>query len=393
MGTATSFGHQPTNFSPSMFDFSTHISSDSLFDSIQFPTMAAPQLMPPPRQHIRAPLHSQPSQNSPTNAAAVLAGLQNGQTTRVNGLGRGGMVPSQASARPTVHPMLQTQNQFTGRTSPIRAASIQSPLTPLTDHGDENLFADMAFGNPHGSSNHRVVQQVPEDVHWGSDRNFIGNQSFIPSSERETAQSLERQQLKYLEIFHPISSAATTRPSSPQGSGTNSPVGGRNGKMNGQAPSSRDMDVLTKKRRKSDEADEEDDSGPSSSKPAARKRRSRDNLVENGEGSPSTATPGKRRRKSNVNSGSKPPRENLSDEAKVSQVVGSSIWTMFANSASQRRNHIKSEQRRRHVIKDGFENLSEIVPNLKNGGYSKSAVLQMAADWLEELTKGNELLR
>jgi hypothetical protein len=58
----------------------------------------------------------------------------------------------------------------------------------------------------------------------------------------------------------------------------------------------------------------------------------------------------------------------------------------------QRRNHIKSEQRRRHIIKDGFENLTEIVPNLKNGGYSKSTVLQMAADWLEDLTRGNEML-
>ncbi|KAK6086772.1 BHLH family transcription factor [Seiridium cupressi] len=371
MGTATSFGHQTTNFSPSMFDFSSHMSSDSLFDSIQFPTMAAPQIMPPPRQHIRASHHSQHSQNSPTNAAAVLAGLQNVQSTRANGISHGAMLPSQAAGRPAGHPMMQNQLHFTGRTSPVRSTSIQSPITPLTEHRDENLFADMAFGNPHGPDSHRVAQQVPEDVHWGSDRTFVGNQSFLAPSARETAQNIENQRMKCLDIFQPINSATNTQPSSPLGSGNSSPVGGRSSKQNGQSSLSRDVDGSSKKRRKSDEGDEEDDIGASSSKPVARKRKSKDNLNENSEAS-SSAAPGKRRRKSNVNS-SKPPRENLSEEAK-------------------RRNHIKSEQRRRHIIKDGFENLQEIVPNLKNGGYSKSTVLQMAADWLEELTKGNELL-
>lgn len=246
-------------------------------------------------------------------------------------MARGQMLPSQAAGRQTVHPMIQTQTQYTGRTSPVRTATIQSPVTALTEHRDENLFADMAFGNPHGSSSHRLAQQVPEDVHWGSDRSFIGTQSFVPSSERETAQSLERQQLKYLEIFHPINSAATTQPSSPLGSGKNSPLGGRNGKLNGQASIPREIEASTKKRRKSDEEDEEDDVGASSSKPAARKRKSKDNLVETSEAASSSATPGKRRRKSNVNNGSKPPRENLSDEAKVCYNFASSSLAVLAN--------------------------------------------------------------
>lgn len=369
MGTATSFGHQTTNFSPAMFDFTSHISSDSLFDSIQFPTMAAPQMMQPPRHHIRTPhppSHSQ-SQTSPTSAAAVLAGLQNGQPPRAHGLARSTMLPSQTVPRQAAHPLLRTQGQYAGRTSPVRAAPIQSPVT---EHRDEHLFADMAFGNPHGPSSHRVAQQVPEDVRWGSDRNFGRNQSFVPPSQRETTQNLESERIKYLEIFQPINSAATTQPPSPLGSGdsSSSPRGNR---ANGQSTVHRD-EAASKKRRKSDEENDEEASVPSSSKAPARKRKSKDNLNETSEASSSSAAPGKRRRKSTAN-GAKPPRENLSDEAK-------------------RRNHIKSEQRRRHIIKDGFENLQEIVPNLKNGGYSKSTVLQMAADWLEELTRGNELL-
>jgi hypothetical protein len=334
MGTATSFGHQTTNFSPSMFDFTSHVSSDSLFDSIQFPTMAAPQIMQPPRQHIRNPHHPQHTQSSPTNAAAVLAGLQSGQASRVNGIARGAMLPSQAASRSAGHPMLHIQAQFTGRTSPVRAAPIPSPITPLTEHRDENLFADMAFGNPHGAGSHRVAQQVPEDVRWGSDRSFAGNQSFVPSSERETAQSLENQRIKYLDIFQPINSATNTQPSSPQGSGNSSPVGGRSSKLNGQSSLSRDGDITSKKRRKSDEGEEEgEEAGALSSKPAARKRKSKDNLNENNEASSSSAAPGKRRRKSNVN-GSKPPRENLSEEAKVCSRLHLMNQTVHADCSS-----------------------------------------------------------
>jgi hypothetical protein len=71
--------------------------------------------------------------------------------------------------------------------------------------------------------------------------------------------------------------------------------------------------------------------------------------------------------------GAKPSRENLSEEQK-------------------RENHIRSEQKRRTLIKEGFDDLCELVPGLKGGGFSKSTMLTMAAEWLEELLKGNEAL-
>lgn len=63
------------------------------------------------------------------------------------------------------------------------------------------------------------------------------------------------------------------------------------------------------------------------------------------------------------------------------------------NEDQKRENHIKSEQERRTLIRQGFEDLGELMPGLKGGGFSKSAVLMMAADWLEELTHGNEILQ
>lgn len=91
----------------------------------------------------------------------------------------------------------------------------------------------------------------------------------------------------------------------------------------------------------------------------------------------SPSGPGHKRRKSStqqaINAASK-ARENLTEDQK-------------------RENHIKSEQKRRTLIREGFEDLNELVPGLKQGGHSKSAVLGMAADWLEELIRENEKLR
>lgn len=59
----------------------------------------------------------------------------------------------------------------------------------------------------------------------------------------------------------------------------------------------------------------------------------------------------------------------------------------------KRRNHILHEQKRRAMIKDGFDDLLNLVPDLKDRGLSKSAILVKAAEWLGTLTCGNKALR
>ena len=59
----------------------------------------------------------------------------------------------------------------------------------------------------------------------------------------------------------------------------------------------------------------------------------------------------------------------------------------------KRANHIHSEQKRRNQIKHGFDTLTEMVPELKGGGYSKSAVLQHSAVYVANLKGGNARLR
>lgn len=58
--------------------------------------------------------------------------------------------------------------------------------------------------------------------------------------------------------------------------------------------------------------------------------------------------------------------------------------------AQKRANHIKSEQKRRTIISDGYKALTELVPNLKQGGFSKSATLTETVRELETLQQGNK---
>lgn len=68
--------------------------------------------------------------------------------------------------------------------------------------------------------------------------------------------------------------------------------------------------------------------------------------------------------------GQKAHRENLTEEQK-------------------RSNHILSEQKRRNLIKRGFDDLHELVPEIRNGGLSKSGVLTEAGNFLEKLIEDN----
>ncbi|KHN97127.1 Helix-loop-helix DNA-binding protein [Metarhizium album ARSEF 1941] len=59
----------------------------------------------------------------------------------------------------------------------------------------------------------------------------------------------------------------------------------------------------------------------------------------------------------------------------------------------KRRNHILHEKKRRALIKDGFNDLLDMVPDVKDRGLSKSAILFKTADWLGSLVCENEALR
>ncbi|KAM5464296.1 hypothetical protein MauCBS54593_007115 [Microsporum audouinii] len=209
-------------------------------------------------------------------------------------------------------------------------------------------------------------------LQWGSDSGFAHQGYRLPPGQPTVEETTEHL-LHNLECLEAQSSAANTRPSSPirKLQDTQSLAASRN-------PNPPSYEDRPKKRRKSNNRIKEEDTELVS---ALSTSKFPSTATTTSSSTPSTSTfvrPSSRKSKATSPTGSKatikPVRENLSEEQK-------------------RTNHILSEQKRRNLIKQGFDDLCSLVPELKGGGYSKSTMLTQAGDWLAELLAGNELLK
>jgi hypothetical protein len=253
----------------------------------------------------------------------------------------------------------QSMSQYPSRPNPAGGSN---------DWMGSPYYTDLTFGNrPEEAVRPRQASMAhaKTDILWGSDSSFVPAQAFVPSnSERKQIAALELSHIKTVEeAFY-----ETNKKLGSPGSQSSSPsLASQKVKALDQND---DADSRPIKRRKSNFAAELGDDSPAS----ASKSRKQKPLKQDGSTSPSSKSNQKRRKSSTGNAAAKPSRENLTEEQK-------------------RENHIKSEQKRRTLIREGFEDLNNLVPGLRGGGFSKSAVLIMSADWLESLLRGNEVLR
>lgn len=355
MGSATSFGQQAPVPMPSAPPLGANL------NDFHRPVAMGTNLMPPPPPP--PPLSHQPSLDprEPTddviNAAATL--LQNGAAHRRDSkpTNDANYPPRRPVGPPVGHLRHQPLEEFKeeGRRG-----------IPPTQH--DNMFAEWMFG----AQQRRPSRSVPTtDVQYGSDSNFSQLQGYTFTPDKETAENMSKEQLKYLDCLEPSKSADNTRPGSPNHAQT-----ARSQHFAEPLKRPEDVETPPRKRRKSKNSKEvNDDDGEAESSSGVKAPRRRKPKSERGasiSANPVDNTPGGKRRKSSAN-GIKAPRENLSEEQK-------------------RENHIRSEQKRRTLIKEGFDDLCDLVPGLRGGGFSKSTMLTMAADWLEELVRGNEAL-
>lgn len=95
----------------------------------------------------------------------------------------------------------------------------------------------------------------------------------------------------------------------------------------------------------------------------------------------SDAVPVKNRKSSTDDRVTKRKRSSATDQR---------IQRQNLTDAQKRSNHIASEQKRRNLIKRGFDDLHELVPEIRSGGLSKSSVLTEAANYLEKLMQENQ---
>ncbi|KAJ5805267.1 hypothetical protein N7474_011154 [Penicillium riverlandense] len=213
-----------------------------------------------------------------------------------------------------------------------------------------------------------VHNPLPADQHpskkaralrWGSDSNFM-DQGYIAPPDVPDDEARTEELLENLQCFEPQRSADNTRPPSPERiAGARISAFKGNGMEDGAQPRKRQRTLV---KEEDDAFSDEDDLRPQS-------RKSKPLM-----GIKGRRTSADMSRRSRMTPGSKAPRENLTEEQK-------------------RTNHILSEQKRRNLIRQGFDDLCSLVPSLHGGGFSKSAMLTQAADWLEDVLRGNEILR
>ncbi|KAM5351977.1 hypothetical protein ACJ41O_004700 [Fusarium nematophilum] len=359
MGSTTSFGQQPGSSlaEPSAQGLSQGL-SHGLGDFHSLMPMG-PNLMPPPPPpppHSQHQLEHRHTSDDVLNAAATL--LQNGSSQRSNSNGADSTLQRRQIGPPVGHLRHQPLEEFREDHRRSVAAS------------EQEHYPDWMLG-PH---DRRQLRAPPAEYQWGSDANFNRIQGYTPNSDKETAESLTKEQLKYLECFEPSQSADNTRPSSPIHN--RGPPPPPNSRLTELAKAQQEADAPPRKRRKSrvgkevpeEEAQDETTTTPKS----VRRRKPKADRVGSTSSAPTDEASTGKRRKSAAN-GAKAARENLTEEQK-------------------RENHIRSEQKRRTLIKEGFDDLCDLVPGLRGGGFSKSTMLAMAAEWLDDLLKGNEAL-
>jgi Helix-loop-helix DNA-binding domain len=250
----------------------------------------------------------------------------------------------------------------------LRSQSIQKRLSQEL-HTSE-MFFDVQQSRPLDQQTSAKVRTL----RWGSDASFADH-CYLAPPDQPNEEERTKDLLNNLECFEPQSSSTDTRAPTPVRpihdhcgewvgmNGTDEdPVGGNDDRDDG------DIDVEPRKRLKFDARVEEDDSDVNSMTPRSKKSKG------SGNGKAKLVSTENLSRKPKSQHGNKPARENLTEEQK-------------------RTNHILSEQKRRNLIKQGFEELCSLVPELRGGGFSKSAMLIQAAEWLEDMLRGNEILK
>ncbi|KAL2872741.1 basic helix-loop-helix domain-containing protein [Aspergillus lucknowensis] len=265
------------------------------------------------------------------------------------------------------HPLLKgngKDQQQNGHLPTKRPNALSRTHLPIGVHTTK-----MFFDVHEPISPERQFSTKARPLHWGSDSSFM-DQGYVAPPDQPDEEQRTQELLDNLECLEPQSSAANTRAPTPDRVVHHHPIPwvdtGAVNHMNGLRQSYADsMEDLSHPKKKQRLLIKEEDDKVSDDESRRRSKRSRGSNRQLS----NDAT-----RKPRASQSSKAPRENLTEEQK-------------------RSNHILSEQKRRNLIRQGFEDLCTLVPGLKGGGFSKSAMLTQAADWLEEILRGNDILR
>lgn len=252
------------------------------------------------------------------------------------------------------------------------------PTPPLSTYVP-NFFenTNTSFQAPHLRN-----VQTPRRLQFGSDARFEG-QSFVAPPEQETPETVEKRKMNHLECLKPEESSASTHSSSPAIHKKSRRAGTlTTDYQEPLLPIAQDIDqdqIIAEtpepKPRKRRKTNPESDSDFEASRKPTRQASKR--------GKASTA-------KKPPPSPAKPSREDSTTKAQPSSAKHN---RQHLTEDQKKTNHIISEQKRRDLIKQGYDGIREMVPALKDVKYSKGAMLEAAADWLEDVVQCNQDLK
>lgn len=318
---------------------------DPKFAPLDFPWDDEPQFPQPPTvsQHLQ-PFIGNPLPTTPPGMNSLGSRMSNMTSTLSTDTIQSNLA---GTAQNSLHTSLDSIQANMGLSSPpLQAASQPIIVNP--------------FNEAHGLLPPASSLQTPSEaaalntLAWGSDPHFAGSGYHAPPTSTTTEQDIQRKVLAIVTV-NKKADAANLSPVNIKFERIGEDLGGSDAGSstftagNTQSPTLSATQSSGVKRRADDDGDQQQQH--------ARKSRQRKE---------SSAEPVPKKR------GGK--RDQLTE-------------------AEKRANHIHSEQKRRNQIKNGFDTLTEMVPELKGGGFSKSAVLQHAAVYVASLKGGNQKLR
>ncbi|KAL9083028.1 MAG: hypothetical protein Q9165_008690 [Trypethelium subeluteriae] len=243
--------------------------------------------------------------------------------------------------------------------------SISGPVSaqlPFGSGAPGAFSSNLAHGPSIQSNGHG---HRPHAIRFGSDASFHPSAGFVAPPNTDTHIEIQKRLVHDMNAMGHRESAPSTRAPSP---------------------------VVHRKRERSFPEPQESDSESSQAEAS-----------EDEEEVPSR--PKKRRRSTKLDIPSPPPLKTMARRKSASQskrrdrnnlsgdIGRGSKHKENLTEAQKRTNHIQSEQKRRNIIKDGYNDLNKLVPNLREGGFSKSQALVEAASFLDEMMAGNKRLR
>ena len=254
---------------------------------------------------------------------------------------------------------------------------------------DDTVLRDIVLGPSISSDQSSAITIKHVDLLWGSDRSFFDN-GYLPPPHQVSVERLTQSLLGKMECLEPQPSATNSRPSSPLSTFPQK----RNWDINATNHSIKQLDDGGAHSRKIVSVE----SGPRAKRRKGKVDRpttlcnERDE-VERDDGL--FVTPDSQARdNSSISSLNKRRSPKSQETPKRSKASGDpKPGRTNLTPVQKRENHVKSEQKRREIIKQGFDDLVEMVPGLHGGGFSKGTILTQAADWLEDLVQGNVQLR